>query len=63
MNGRLAVAIGARGKGSAGFGKAASAHYEPVERVINLTKMKGGGSLAHEWFHAFEAVSNLALFF
>jgi hypothetical protein len=53
MNGRLAVAIGARGVGNAG-GKSAAAHYEPVQRVINLTKMKGGGSLAHEWFHAFD---------
>ena len=32
LNGRLALAIGARGHGSA------LAHYEPVERVINITK-------------------------
>ena len=51
LNGRLAMAIGARGKGGAG---AAKAHYEAVERVINITKMKGGGSLGHEWFHAFD---------
>ena len=51
LNGRLAMAIGARGKGGA---KSANAHYEPVERVINITKMKGGGSLGHEWFHAFD---------
>lgn len=50
FNGRLAMAFGARGRGNAG-GSAAQAHYEPVERVINLTKMAGGGSLAHEWFH------------
>lgn len=49
LNGRLAMAIGARGAGGS-----AKAHYEPVERVINITKMKGGGSLAHEWFHAFD---------
>jgi hypothetical protein len=54
MNGRLALAFGARGKGSAGFGGGARAHYEPVQRVINLTKMGGGGSLAHEWFHAMD---------
>lgn len=48
MNGRLALAFGARGKGGA------KAHYEPVQRVINITKMGGGGSLAHEWFHAFD---------
>jgi hypothetical protein len=48
LNGRLAIAIGARGHSKA------LAHYEPVERVINITKMKGGGSLGHEWFHAFD---------
>lgn len=51
LNGRLAIAIGARGKGGE---NPAKAHYEPVERVINITKMKGGGSLGHEWFHAFD---------
>ena len=51
LNGRLAIAIGARGVGGE---NAAKAHYEPIERVINITKMKGGGSLAHEWFHAFD---------
>jgi len=54
MNGRLAIAFGARGTGNAGFGGAARAHYEPVQRVINLTKMGGGGCLAHEWFHALD---------
>jgi hypothetical protein len=52
FNGRLAMAFGARGKGNTGFGGAAAAHYEPVHRVINMTKMSGGGALAHEWFHA-----------
>jgi hypothetical protein len=54
LNGRLAIAFGARGKGNAGFGGAALAHYEPIERVINMTKMGGGGVLAHEWFHALD---------
>lgn len=45
---RLAIAFGARGKGKA------LAHYEPARVVINLTKMKGAGSLAHEWAHAFD---------
>lgn len=48
LNGRLALAVGARGHGRA------LAHYEPVERVINITKFKGGGSLGHEWFHGFD---------
>ena len=45
---RLAIAFGARGKGRA------LAHYEPARVVINLTKLKGAGSLAHEWGHAFD---------
>ena len=48
LGGRLAVAFGARGKGGA------LAHYEPMKEVINLTRMKGAGSLAHEWFHALD---------
>ncbi|MBR2748247.1 MAG: hypothetical protein IKD95_07880, partial [Bacteroidales bacterium] len=32
----------------------ALAHYEPMKEVINLTRMKGAGSLAHEWFHALD---------
>ncbi|WP_024469303.1 LPD1 domain-containing protein [Treponema pedis] len=58
LNGRLALAIGARGKGGL---KTAAAHYEPIERVINITKMKGGGSLAHEWFHAFDNLISEAM--
>lgn len=54
MNGRLALAFGARGSGNAGFRGAARAHYEPVHRIINLTKMGGGGCLGHEWFHAMD---------
>lgn len=41
----LAIAFGARGSGMA------SAHFEPTRVVINLTKLKGAGSLAHEWGH------------
>jgi len=47
-NGNLGLAIGARGKGSA------LAHYEPDLKVINLTRKKGVGSLAHEWLHFFD---------
>jgi len=57
MNGRLAMAFGARGSGAKGFKDgAASAHYESVHRVINLTKMGGGGCLGHEWFHALDNI-------
>lgn len=48
FNGALAIAFGARGGGHA------MAHYERSRRVINLTKKSGSGSLAHEWFHAWD---------
>jgi len=32
----------------------ASAHYIPSRRLLALAKNAGGGSLAHEWFHAFD---------
>lgn len=51
LNGALALAFGARGSGGIG---AAAAHYEPGQAVINLTKTRGAGSLAHEWFHALD---------
>lgn len=60
LNGRLSMAFGARGTGNAG-GTTAMAHYEPVERVINLTKFKGGGCLGHEWFHAFDNMITSAM--
>lgn len=50
LNGRLSLAFGARGKGNA------LAHYEPGRKVINMTKLKGGGSLAHEWGHALDNI-------
>lgn len=48
FNGKLSIAFGARGHGKA------AAHYEPAREVINLTKMTGAGSLAHEWGHALD---------
>ena len=48
LNGELGLAFGSRGKGSA------SAHFEPDYLVINLTKTKGAGTFAHEWFHALD---------
>lgn len=47
-NGDLSIAFGARGSGNA------VAHYEPLRQVINLTKMRGAGSLAHEWWHGLD---------
>ena len=50
LNGTLSIGFGSRGKGLSG----AAAHYEPARKVINLTKMNGAGSLAHEFWHAVE---------
>lgn len=50
LGGRLSIAFGSRGSGDA------LAHYEPNREVINLTKMKGAGSLAHEWGHALDDI-------
>lgn len=51
LNGELGLAFGARGKGGK---NSAAAHYEPGYTVINLTKMSGAGTLAHEWMHALD---------
>ena len=32
----------------------AAAHYEPARRTFALAKNAGPGSIAHEWFHAFD---------
>lgn len=50
LGGKLSIAFGSRGSGNA------LAHYEPDREVINLTKMKGAGSLAHEWGHALDDI-------
>lgn len=50
LNGELSLAFGARGHGLS----SASAHYERDYGVINLTKEKGAGALAHEWLHAMD---------
>jgi hypothetical protein len=47
---QLSLAFGARGSG----GNGSAAHYEPDKMIINLTRTSGPGSLAHEWFHAFD---------
>lgn len=46
--GSLAIAFGARGRGDA------LAHYEPEREVINITRLKGAGTLGHEWAHALD---------
>jgi len=50
ITGKLSIAFGARGKGNA------LAHFEPLRKVINLTKLRGAGSLAHEYGHAIDFI-------
>ncbi|SDW49261.1 hypothetical protein SAMN05216391_10935 [Lachnospiraceae bacterium KHCPX20] len=50
FNHRLSIAFGARGRGGA------AAHYEPAREVINLTRNKGAGCLAHEYGHALDDI-------
>ena len=49
FGGMLGLAFGARGNGGD-----AAAHYEPLEKAINLTKASGAGCLAHELGHFFD---------
>lgn len=44
----IGIAFGARGS------KGALAHYEPHYNMINITKEKGDGCLAHEYGHAID---------
>ncbi|AWL11005.1 hypothetical protein HMF8227_00509 [Saliniradius amylolyticus] len=48
LNGTLSLAFGTGGQ------KHANAHYHSGTRTLALAKNAGGGSLAHEWFHAFD---------
>lgn len=48
MDTLIGIAFGARGTSKA------LAHYEPRLNMINLTKEKGAGSLAHEYGHAID---------
>ncbi len=44
----IGIALGARGR------RGALAHYEPVLNMINLTRKRGEGCLAHEYAHALD---------
>jgi len=48
MDNTIGIGMGSRGQG------AAAAHFEPHTFMINLTKTKGPGSLAHEYGHALD---------
>lgn len=45
---QIGIAFGARGR------RGALAHYEPCLNMINITRQKGAGSLAHEYGHALD---------
>lgn len=49
--GQIGIAIGARGH------RGALAHFEPKTQMINLTKMNGEHSFAHEYGHAIDYVA------
>ena len=51
LNNTLTLGLGSRGRGGR---NPALAHYEPDTKLINLTRGKGAGTLAHEWFHALD---------
>lgn len=55
LGGNLAISFGARGRGSA------LATYHPAVVLINLTRTKGIGSLAHEYGHALDYHLSTAL--
>ena len=48
LRGTLALQYGIGGR------PGVSAHYSPLERSFALAKNAGPGSIAHEWFHAFD---------
>lgn len=50
QNGEMSIAFGARGQGLTG----AVAHFDPEKKVINMTRLKGAGSLAHEYGHSLD---------
>ncbi|MDF1764184.1 MAG: hypothetical protein P1U57_12305 [Oleibacter sp.] len=48
LRGTLALHYGTGGR------PGVAAHYSPAEHVFALAKNAGPGSIAHEWFHAFD---------
>ncbi|MCV2402880.1 hypothetical protein OFY17_08310 [Marinomonas sp. C2222] len=48
LRGTLGLQFGKGGQ------KGVAAHYTPATRQLALAKNAGAGSLAHEWFHAFD---------
>lgn len=56
LRGTLALQYGCGGQ------RGVSAHYDPQTRSFALAKNAGPGSIAHEWFHAFDHYISLKAF-
>jgi hypothetical protein len=56
LRGTLALQYGVGGQ------RGVSAHYDPQSRSFALAKNAGPGSIAHEWFHAFDHYINQKAF-
>jgi hypothetical protein len=48
LNGKLSVSFAARGRGHAG------GHYETLQKIMNLTRTSGAGTVAKLWFYALD---------
>ena len=48
FNGELSIGFGLKGSSNA------AAQYEPGRKLLNMSRARYGGTLAHEWFHAFD---------
>lgn len=51
--GNISIGFASRGHGKA------SAHYEPKRKIINITRARGGGAVAHEYFHYLDNVLSI----
>ena len=52
LNGRIGLALGCAGNRNHRW-----AHYTHAQKFICLSRSKGGGSIAHEWFHALDYIT------
>ena len=52
LNGRIGLALGCAGNRNHRW-----AHYAHAQKFICLSRSKGGGSIAHEWFHALDYIT------
>jgi hypothetical protein len=50
LGGKIILSFGAQDRKNS----AAAAHYNPVDNAINISRLSGVGSFAHEWWHALD---------